>query len=52
MGVKLDKDLSVVEKKVFFIKIVNNFIAFDLDAWPKSPTAFSNLKIACLVQLV
>ena len=49
---KFDKELSVLKKNNYFTKIANSFISFDLDAWPRNPTAFSNLKIDCMGQLV
>ena len=38
MGVKYDKDPLAVEQNNYVSKIVNVYIVFDLDAWPKNPT--------------
>ena len=38
MGVKFDKDPLAVEQNNYVSKIVNVYIAFDLDAWPRNPT--------------
>ena len=38
MGVKFDKDPLAVEQNNYVSKIVNVYIVFDLDAWPRNPT--------------
>ena len=38
MGVKFDKDPLAVEQNNYISKIVNVYIVFDLDAWPRNPT--------------
>ena len=38
MGVKYDKDPLAAEQNNYVSKIVNVYIVFDLDAWPKNPT--------------
>ena len=35
MGIKFDKDLLAVEPNNYASKIVNGYIVYDLDAWPK-----------------
>ena len=35
---KLDKDLLAVEQNNYLSKIVNVYIVYDLDAWPRNPT--------------
>ena len=38
IGIKFGKDQLAVEQNNYFSKIVDVYIAYDLDAWPKSPT--------------
>ena len=38
MGIKLDEDPLTVEQNNYASKIVNVYIVYDLDAWPKSST--------------
>ena len=38
MGIQFDKDLLAVEQNNYLRKIVNVYIAYDLDAWPRNPT--------------
>ena len=38
MGVKFDKDPLAIEQNNYVSKIVNVYIVFDLDAWPRNPT--------------
>ena len=38
IGMKFDKDLLAVEQKSYLMKIVNVYIVYDLDAWPRNPT--------------
>ena len=35
IGIKLDKDPLAVERISYWTKVVNVYIAYDLDAWPK-----------------
>ena len=35
---KFDKDPLAVEQNNYVSKIVNVYIVFDLDAWPRNPT--------------
>ena len=35
MKIKFDKDPLAVEKNNYLTKIVNVYIVYDLDAWPK-----------------
>ena len=44
MGVKFDKDPSVVEENNYIIKIVNAYIVYELDIWSKVPLNNSKLK--------
>ena len=43
IGIKFDKDPLALDQNNHLIKIVNVFIVYDLDAWPKNPT--DNFKI-------
>ena len=38
IGIKFDKDPLAVEQKIYLTKIVNVYIVYDLDAWPRNPT--------------
>ena len=42
IGTKLDKDPLAVEQNNYLAKVVNIYIVYDLDAWPRNPT--NNLK--------
>ena len=44
MGIKFDNDLFAVIQNSYLAKIVNAYIVFDLDAWPKNPTNNFNFK--------
>ena len=47
MGIKFDKDSLAVEQNNYLSKIVNLYIVYDLDAWPRNLT--NNFKfINCL----
>ena len=37
MGIKFDKDPLPVEQNKYLTQIVNVYIVYDLDAWPKNP---------------
>ena len=48
MGIKFDKDPLAVEESNFSTKIVNVYIVYDLEAWPRNLTnsfKFKNLFI-------
>ena len=48
MGIKFDTDLLAVEQRNYLTRIVNVYIVYDLDAWPRNPT--NNLKFKnCLL---
>ena len=48
MGIKFDKDPLAVEQNSYLTKIVNIYIVYDLDAWPRNPT--NNFKFKnCLI---
>ena len=47
IGIKIDKDHLLVEKNNYATKIVNAYLASDLDVWPKNSTNNLKLKI-CL----
>ena len=49
MRLKLDKDTLPVELNNYTTKIVNVYIVWDLDSWPRNPT--NNFKFY-LAQLV
>ena len=38
IGIKFDKDLSAVEQKNSLTKIINVYIVYELNTWPKNPT--------------
>ena len=44
MGVKFDKDPSAAEQNNYLTKIVNIYVVYDLNAWPKDPTNNFKLK--------
>ena len=48
MGIRFDKDPLVVEQSSYAIKIVNAYILYELDTWPKTPLRNLHQKIACL----
>ena len=37
MGIKFNKDPLTVEQRNYAGKIINIYIAYDLDAWPRNP---------------
>ena len=38
VGIKLDKDPLTIEHRNYLTKIVNFYIVYDLDAWPRNPS--------------
>ena len=40
MGIKFDKDPLAVEQNNYLNKIVNVYIVYDLDPWPRNPTNY------------
>ena len=38
-----------VEKNNYLTKMVNAYIVYDLDTWPRNPTTISNLRITYLM---
>ena len=44
IGIKFDKDPLAVEQNNYLNKIVNFYIAYDLDTWPKIPLRNFTLK--------
>ena len=52
MEIKFDKDPLAVEENNYLTKIVMFYIVYDLDTWSRILLAISNLKIACLEQLL
>ena len=44
MGIKLDKDSLAAEENSYLRKIVNVYIVYELDAWPRNPTNNFNFK--------
>ena len=38
MGIKFDKNSSVVEQNNYLIKIVNIYVVYELPVWPRNPT--------------
>ena len=43
MGIEFDKDYLTVEQKNYLTKIVNVYIVYDLDGWPKNSTKNFNI---------
>ena len=43
VGTRFDKDPLAVEQKNYLTKIVNVYIVYDVDAWPRNPT--NNFKL-------
>ena len=52
IGMKFDKDLLAVEQNNYLTKILNVYIAYDLDAWPRNPTNDFKFKNCLLEQLI
>ena len=52
IGKKFDKDPLAVEQNNYLTKIVNVYIVYDLDAWPRNPTNNFKLRITYLEQLI
>ena len=49
MGIKFDKDPLAVEQNSYLSKLINVYIVYDLDAWPRNPT--NNFKLEnCLFE--
>ena len=44
IGIKFNKDPLAVEQNNYLTKIVNVYIAYDLDAWRRNPTNNFKLK--------
>ena len=44
MEIKFDKNPLAVEQNNYLTKIVNVYIVYDLNAWPRSPTNNSKFK--------
>ena len=42
--IKFDKHLLAVEQNIYLTKILNVYIFYDLDAWPRNPTNNFNSK--------
>ena len=51
---KFDKDPLAVEQNYYATKIVNVYIAYDLDAWPRNPPNNSTFKncLFCATSIV
>ena len=43
VSIKFDKDILTAEQNNYLTNVVNIYIVYDLDAWPKNPT--DNLKV-------
>ena len=52
MRIKFDKDPLAVEQNNYLAKIINVYIVYDLDTWPKDPTNNFNLRTSDLEQLI
>ena len=50
MGIKFDKDPLAVEQNYYLTKIVNVYIIFDLDDWPRNTLRNLTTKTACIVE--
>ena len=44
MGIKFDKNSLAVKQNNYLIKIVNVYVVYDLDAWPKLPVKNFTIK--------
>ena len=44
IGIKFDKDPLAIERNNYMSKIVNSYIVYDLDAWPRNPTSICKFK--------
>ena len=44
IGLKFGKDPSAIDQNNYLTKIVNVYIVYDLDAWPRNPTNNSKFK--------
>ena len=51
LRIKFDKDPLAVDQKNYLTKIVNLYIAYDLDAWPRNPTSNFRFK-NCLFRAI
>ena len=51
MGVKFDKDPFAIEQNNYLTKIVNIYVVYDLEAWPKITLRNFTVK-NCLEQLI
>ena len=51
IGIKFDKDPLAAEQNNYLSKIINVYVVYDLDAWPRNPTKISNFKMIYLEQL-
>ena len=51
MGVKFDKDPFAIEQNNYLTKIVNIYVVYDLEAWPKIRLRNFTVK-NCLEQLI
>ena len=51
MGVKFDKDPFAIEQNKYSTKIVNIYVVYDLEAWPKITLRNFTVK-NCLEQLI
>ena len=38
IGIKFGKDLLGIKRNHYLTKIVNSYIVYDLDDWPRNPT--------------
>ena len=55
MGIKFDKDPLVIEQNNYTNRIINVYIVYDLDAWPRNPTnnfKFKNCVVTVLLVLL
>ena len=52
IGIKFDKDPLAVEQNNYLTQIVNVYIVYDLDAWPRNPTNNFKFKNFLFEQLV
>ena len=52
MRIKFDKDPLPVEQNNHTTKIVNAYIVYELNAWPRNPTSSFKFNIASLARLI
>ena len=52
IGMQFNNTPLKIEQNICTTRIVNVYIIYDLDNWPKNPSEILHYKTACLVQLI